>query len=268
METKRLKNIAILILILLNGFLLALLGYQELQAMRSSGAAKEELEVLFATEELTLSLSSGVLEKSLSPLTLTRQTETENRIAAFLLGEVVPSESQGGGISGYQTELGTVQFRAGGGFDTVWIDRYVGDVYSFAQQFCDRFDYEEVDYRVENESGTVTARQYVAGVPVFGCGLTLTFEEGRLVYAAGAHIDLADAAADREEPLSCVSALMRFFDYRRTAGIICSEVKDVRCVYQLDGAVTPARLLPVWEIETDTYVYAVDGLSAEVSRRA
>ena len=267
METKRLKNIAILILLLLNGFLLALLGYQEFQAIQASRTAKEEMEALFATEELTLSFDSGVMEQSLSPLTLTRQTETEGRIAAFILGEVVPSESQGGGIHGYQTELGAVQFRAGGGFDTVWIDRYVGDVYAFAQDFCDRFDYENVEYRVENDSGTVTARQCVAGVPVFGCGLTLTFEEGKLVYAAGAHIDLADAVADREEPLSCVSALMRFFDYRRTVGVICSEVLDVRCVYQLHGAVTPARLLPVWEIETDTYVYVVDGLSAEVSRR-
>ena len=267
METKRLKNIAILILILLNGFLFALLGYQELQAMRASRTAKAELEVLFATEELTLSLESGVMERALSPLALTRQTETESRIAAFLLGEVVPAESQGGGIYGYQTDVGTVQFRAGGGFDTVWIDRYVGDVYAFSQQFCERFDYEEVEYRVENETGTVTARQFVAGVPVFGCGLTLTFEDGRLVYAAGAHIDLGDAAVDGEEPLSCVSALMRFFDYRRTVGIVCSEVLDVRCVYQLQSAVTPAKLLPVWEIETDTYVYAVDGISAEVSRR-
>lgn len=267
METKRLKNIAILILALVNGFLLALLGYQELQAMRASQDAKEELETLFATEELSLSLGSGVMEKSLIPLTLTRQTETESRIAAFLLGEVVPSESQGGGIFGYRTKLGTVQFRAGGGFDTVWIDRYVGDVYAFAQQFCERFDYGEAEYRVENNTGTVTARQFVAGVPVSGCGLTLTFEDGRLVYAAGAHIDLGDAAADREEPLSCVSALMRFFDYRRTVGVVCSEVLGVRCVYQLQNAATPAKLLPVWEIETDTYVYVVDGISAEVSRR-
>lgn len=267
METKRLKNIAILILILLNGFLLALLGYQELQALQASRTAKEDIEKLFATEELSFLMESDVIEKSLSPLTLTRQTETESRIAAFLLGEVVPAENQGGGIYGYQTDLGLVQFRAGGGFDTVWIDRYVGDVYAFAQQFCDRFDYEEVEYQVENNTGTVTARQAVAGVPVFGCGLTLTFEDGKLVYAAGAHIDLGDAVADREDPLSCVSALMRFFDYRRTVGVVCSEVLDVRCVYQLQSAVTPAKLLPVWEIETDTYVYVVDGISAEVSRR-
>lgn len=267
METKKLKNIAILILLMLNVFLLALLGYQELQAMQASRTAKEELEKLFATEELALSMETGVMERSLSLLTIARQTETESRIAAFLLGEAVPSEGQGGGIYGYQTELGMVQFRAGGGFDTVWVDRYVGDVYAFAQQFCDQFGYEDAEYLIDGDTGTVTARQAVAGVPVFGCDLTLTFEEGRLVYSAGAHIDLEDAAADREEPLSCVSALMRFFDYRRAVGVVCSEVLDVRCVYQLQSAVTPARLLPVWEIETDTYTYVVDGISAEVSRR-
>lgn len=267
METRKLKNIAILILLLLNGFLLGLLGYQELQAMQASRTAKDDLEKLFETEELTLSMGTGVMERSLSPLTLARQTETESRIAAFLLGEVVPAESQGGGIYGYRTELGMVQFRAGGGYDTVWIDRYVGDVYTFAQQFCDRFGYEETEYLLDNDTGSVTARQAVAGVPVFGCDLTLVFEEGKLVYAAGAHIDLDDATAEREEPLSCVSALMRFFDYRRTVGVVCSEVLDVRCVYQLHSAVTPAKLLPVWEIETDTYTYVVDGISAEVSRR-
>ena len=149
METKRLKNIAILILLLLNGFLLALLGYQDLQGIQVSYATMDELKALFATEELTLALPGDALEDSLSPLVLSRQTETENKIAAFLLGEVVPAESQGGGIYGYRSELGLVQFRAGGGFDTVSINRYVGDVYSFAQQFCDRFDYGDQEYLID-----------------------------------------------------------------------------------------------------------------------
>ena len=88
METRRLKNIAILILVLLNISLLALLGYQNLQAVRVSQTAVEELTTLFATEELKLALPSDTLSESLMPLTLKRQTETENRIAAFLLGKV------------------------------------------------------------------------------------------------------------------------------------------------------------------------------------
>lgn len=267
METKRLKNIAILILVMLNGFLLVLLGYQDLQAVRAERSAREELKKIFAAEELTLTLSSDVLQESLATLSLTRQTDTEGRIAAFLLGEVVSAESQGGGIYSYKSDMGTVQFRAGGGFDTVSLNRYVGEAFAFAQQFCERFDYEDADYQLVDDSGVVTARQYVAGVPVFGCSLTLTFENGFLVRAAGAHIDLGDAMADGKESLNCVSVLVRFLDYRRDAGIICSEIRDVRCVYQLQSTATPPRLLPVWEIETDTYVYLVDGVTAEVSRR-
>lgn len=267
METRRLKNIAILILVLLNISLLALLGYQNLQAVRVSQTAVEELTTLFATEELKLALPSDTLSESLMPLTLKRQTETENRIAAFLLGKPVVPESQGGGIYAYQSEFGSVQFRAGGGFDTVSYNRYVDDVYSFVQQFCDQFDYEELDYAVEDNSGTVTAKQYVAGVPILGCNLTFRFADGFLVYAAGAHIDLGDAVTYGEEYLDCVSALVRFFDYRRNTGIVCSEINGVRCVYQLQSTVTPPRLLPIWEIETDTYVYLVDGVSASISRQ-
>lgn len=267
METKKLKNIAILILLLLNAFLLALLGYQKLQAVKVSRAAMEELATLFAAEELTLHLSSDVSQESLAPLTLTRQTETERRIAAFLLGEVVSAESQGGGIYRYRSGQSVVQFRAGGGFDTVHLGREIGDASTFAHQFCDRFDYEEAVFHLDNGSGRVTAVQYVAGVPVLESSVTMVFEDNKLIYAVGAHIDLADAVIDEEEHLSFLSALVRFMDYRRETGIVCSEVREVRCVYQLQSAVTPPRLLPVWEIETDTYTYLVDGISAEVTRK-
>ena len=46
METRRLKNIAILILLLLNAFLLLLLGYQYLQAEEAARDTREQLSVL------------------------------------------------------------------------------------------------------------------------------------------------------------------------------------------------------------------------------
>lgn len=267
METRQLKNIAILILLLLNGFLLVLLGYQDLQAMQASRKAAEEMKDWFASEELVLALSSDVLEDSLAPLTLSRQMDRESRVAAFLLGQAPPAENQGGGINSYRSSVGTVQFRAGGGFDTVQLNLPVGDIRAYTEQFCDRLDYEDVTYQTENNVTTVTAMQYVAGVPIFGCNLTLRFEGGHLTYAAGAHIDLGDAVTDSVDYLDCVSALVRFLDYRRNAGIVCSEVRGVRCVYQLNSTATPPRLLPVWEVETDTYIYLVDGISAQVTRK-
>ena len=267
METRRLKNIAILILVLLNAFLVALLGYQDLQGRRVSREMTDELRALFASERLALSASADPLQDSLVPLTLERQEEKESGIASFLLGEVVPAQSQGGGIYSYSNNAGSVRFRAGGGFDAANLSREVGDAAAFAREFCDKFNYKDVKLSIENGSGTVTAMQYVAGVPIFGCSVVLTFENECLVSVAGAHVDLADAATDSEEYLSCVSALVHFLDYRRSAGIICSEVREIRCVYQLHSAAMPPRLLPVWEIRTDTYTYLVDGISAVISRK-
>ena len=64
METRRLKNIAILILLLLNAFLLLLLGYQYLQAEEAARDTREQLSVLFASQELELSVQYEVMAGS------------------------------------------------------------------------------------------------------------------------------------------------------------------------------------------------------------
>ncbi len=265
METRRLKNIAILILLLLNAFLLLLLGYQELLGRRVERGALAQLETLFATEGLSLDPAERLSGEVLTALTLTRKTESEAAIATFLLGESAQALSEGGGIYSYSTELGTVQFRSGGGFDTVRFSRPVGDAREFAELFCDKFGYEDLTGDLVNGTGSITATQYVARVPILGCGITLVFEDHCIVSAAGAHIDLSEAKIENGETLNSVSVLVRFFDYRRQEGVVCSVVNDVRCVYQLHTGSSP-RLLPVWIVETDTYRYLVDGISGEVLR--
>lgn len=267
METKRLKNIAILILLLLNAFLLFLLIYQEMQGERARQQALDELTALFATEDLLLSADAILAEDTLPLLAIARRMESEAEIAAFLLGESVVAQSEGGGIFGYTSELGTVRFRSGGGFDTVQFKRTVENADEFMRQFCRKFGYEDITGAVADGTGSLTAMRYAVKVPVYGCTVTMTFENGCLVSAAGAHIDLDDAQTESEKPLSCMSALVRFFDYRREAGIVCSEIRSVKCVYQLQSAVSSPRLLPVWVVETDTYAYHVDGVTGEVSRK-
>ena len=139
METRRLKNIAILILLLLNAFLLLLLGYQDLLGRRVERESFEELKALLASEDLELAVEYDLRQESLTPLTLARKTESESAIAAFLLGESVTVYSEGGGIYSYTAQSGTVQFRSGGGFDTVRFSRTIGNADEFAQQFCDKF---------------------------------------------------------------------------------------------------------------------------------
>ena len=60
METQRLKNIAIVILLLLNACLLLLLGYQHFQSRWAQADAREELRSLYAANQLTLSAQADL----------------------------------------------------------------------------------------------------------------------------------------------------------------------------------------------------------------
>ena len=267
METRRLKNIAILILLLLNALLLFLMVYQNEQGRRVARDAADELNALFAAEELSLSEKIDPTMEPLSPLLPIRKTETSSEIAAFLLGEVISEQSEGGGIFSYISRFGTVQFRSGGGFDTVRFVRPIEDADAFVREFCDMFGYADLSGTIAKGNGSVTAVKYIAGVPVYGCTVTLTFEGGYLTGVVGAYVDSDDAETDTREHLSCMSALIRFFDFRREEGVVCSEIKDVQCVYQLQSTGGTPQLQPLWVIETDTYSYLVDGFTGAVTRK-
>lgn len=263
METYRLKNIAILILLLLNGCLLLTAGHQRLQSMRTERRAAEQLASLYEGSRLTLDERIDLFQPPLGPLALSRSAETEQAIASALLGGAAVSTSQGGGIYSYEANQRTIQFRAGGSFYGSRLDLPVEDIPGFARSFCKAFSYAEPELRLSDGTGSAVAEQMAGGVPVVNCGVELYFEDGLLVSVSGAHVSLQEASAQPGSQMTCVTALVKFLDYRNASGVVCSEVVDVRCVYQLQS-VSAARLLPVWEIETDTYTYFVDCGTGEV----
>lgn len=267
METRRLKNIAILILLLLNIFLLLLLGYQHLQARRSYNKAAEQLQQLFSADQITLSPQADLSQEPLQPMSLTRDTEMESAMAAFLLGSEVPFLSQGGGIHSYTSAGGSIHFRSGGSFDSSELSLPVSNVIGYTQDFFHAFDYIQTDSQLSGSSGTISAVQQINGVPVTDCGVTLVFESGTLTSVSGSHISLENAApAGYDEQLSCITALVRFLDHRRDSGMISRQVDDIFCIYELERTSSVLHLLPVWQIETDTYTYLVDCSDGKITR--
>lgn len=265
METYRLKNIAIAILLLLNGCLLLLLGYQHLQELETQREAAGQLRSLYEASQLRLDAQVDLAQQPLRPLVLSRSNDTEQAIAASLLQGDVSSDSQGGGIVSYRGEGGTIQFRSGGSFDGSQLHVPVEDPEEFSRQFCRRFGYGELELQPYPPGDSAVAVQRWDGVSIYGCGVTLYFEDGLLASVAGSHVSQENASEESLPVLDCITALTRFLDYRTASGIVCSEVTDVQCVYELRGA-SSLRLAPMWRIETDTYTYFVDGLSGEVSR--
>ena len=73
METFRLKNIAILILLLLNIGLLALIASQRWQSRRVESETVRQLEALCQTSQLTLNSRLQLSQPLLSSLSLSRR---------------------------------------------------------------------------------------------------------------------------------------------------------------------------------------------------
>ena len=267
METQRLKNIAIVILLLLNACLLLLLGYQHFQSRWAQADAREELRSLYAANQLTLSAQADLDQEPLSPLSLLRHSGTEQAIASSLLGGSTSALSQGGGIYSYAGEHGTIRFRSGGGFDGTGLTVPVEDIPRFFRQFCQTFGYAGAQVQAEGGAGTASAVQEVAGAPASGCAVSMEFEDGLLTAVTGAHVSLEDALPESAEQLGCITALVRFLDYRNASGTACSEVRSIRCIYELPGGAGALRLVPMWQVETDTYTYFIDCSNGEVTRR-
>lgn len=267
METYRLENIAIFILLLLNLWLLVLLGFQYLQTRQADSGVDERLRSLYEAGQLALAPSVDALQDPMPPLALSRRVEAEALMAAALLGEGAQAVSQGGGIYSYSTEAGSIQFRSGGSFDGLDLRRQVEDPEAFAQDFCRRFGYEDLEVQAAGAALTVTAGQRLLGVPIYGCAVTLHFEGGVLTAVSGSHVSSEDAVTEPGEQLSCATALLRFLDFRAAAGVVCSEVREVRCVYELQSNSAALRLHPLWQIDTDTYRYFVDCATGAVTRQ-
>lgn len=264
METKRLKNIAILILLLLNLFLLLLLGYHYLQSRRTQADSAQQLLLLLAAEDIALTDQVDLTQEPLSQLSLARSTATEAAIAAQLLGEEPRADSQGGGIVSYTGQAGSLYFRAGGSFDSAELSLPVQDPAAFAREFCQAFGYEELSLSTDDATLTASARQYISGVPVDKCTVTLTFRGGALTAVSGSHISLDNAQITAPGQLTCATALVRWLDHWRTSGVVCRRVEDIRCIYQLQSS--PQSLIPLWQVETDTYTYYVDCATGQVTR--
>ena len=175
MDRFHLKNIIILILVLVNGFLLASVAQRRSAEQDASRRTAEQLVALF--EEDGMALDARAISSDTPPngVTLSRDTAQEERAAAFLLGRPLSSSDQGGGIYHYTGAAGEAFFRVGGGFEASGI-LAEENVEDFCRDFCRTFSCQAPDIRLD-ENGVFSAVCLYDRLPVFNCSVTFTVEE-------------------------------------------------------------------------------------------
>lgn len=272
-EWSKLKNIIILILLIVNALLLVMVVTQE----SSTAHYREQTlaDTLAVLEQSGIQVERSAVPTASAPaLTLERDRNGEADLAAALLG---PAEEQdlGSGRFLYVSAQGSAEFRSNGNFSLSFAPDAAGaqagaDLAEHALACMEKlgFEGELLSAAPAGSQGVVVLRQLWQGRPVFSCTAELTYQDGRLVSAAGRRL-MGTPAADPSagEPISAPTALLRFLSGVSAMGDPCSRVTAIQVGYLLSAAET-VKLTPAWYLTTDTGSYFLDTLTGELTRQA
>lgn len=270
MEGTKIKNIVIIILLLLNGFLLVLVGGRWAQDTQSHDAARDSAIQVIRDSGITLEDTAVPREISLSSLQAPRDLSRENALAAKLLGSGMTVEARGGDVYRYESERGWVQFHSTGEF----LAEFAPGVFALGEEEAAQhgarllaaLDVETM--MLEETSQSATFCQTVNGAPVLGCQATLNYRDGSLVSITdGLRVPGQPHPGGEESPVSVATTLMRLYNGLNELGDLYHRIDSIEPAYTLSVNLSgPAQLAPVWYVKTDTGAYQLDTRTGQVSR--
>ena len=274
MEWKKLKNLIILILLVVNGFLLVLVGSRRQESVKYERTALEQTVQILARGGIEVDLDAISSADGLAPMSVERDLEREALLAQALLDEAVQGDNRGGGLYLYQGRLGEVSFRSGGELSAEFEEdgHWSADrPERHAAELLKKLGVEGAHISTAEEDGqtVVRFRQSWNGAAVFTCEVALIYRDGRLRSLSGVLLMAETGTAESAgQILTLPTALMRFSEEIAGTGDVCSQLRSMEPGYRgtaqtLSGG---AKLAPVWLVSTDTAAYYLDCVTGALTR--
>ncbi len=273
MEWKKLKNLIILILLVVNGFLLVLVDSRREESAQYERMALEQTVKVLRKGGIEVDLEAVTAADGLVPMSVDRDLDREARLAQALLNEQVEGDNRGGGLYLYRGRLGEVSIRSGGELSAEFEadDHWAADrPERHAADLLKRLGVEGAQVGVTEEDGqtAVYFRQSWNGAAVFTCEVAFVYQDGRLCSLSGVLIMAEAGTAETGQTLTMPTALMRFSEEIAGTGDVCSQLRSMEAGYRgtaqtLSGGM---RLAPVWLVSTDTANYYLDCVTGAITR--
>lgn len=273
MEWSRLKNIIILILLLVNSFLLVLVGVRLGEARKYEQEALAQAIQVLERQGIAVDADSLSLAGELPPLTVGRDLERETLLACALLGDGVETDNRGGGLYLYRSSLGEVSIRPGGELSAVLADSEdwrTGHPEGHAAALLKKMgvDGRQVGARTQGSRTEVRFQQLWNGAPVFSSEVEFVYEDGALDAIHGVLLAAGQGAVEPGEVLDLPTALLRFLDGVTDAGDVCSAIRSMEAGYRANPQPLSSgiRLTAAWLVTSDTAGYYLDGATGVMTR--
>ena len=265
MERKRIKNLIIIVLIILNAFLAGVVITDRIAAAAAARALKSSLYEAMAQNGVSLSADAVIEGPPPSAQTMIRDLNSEKQMAERVIGKCSVSDL-GGNIMYYGSDGGRAQFHGNGEFDIATDPGNIpkgGSAEQTAISLLNKMGLEALALNTTDngEITTVTAHYSFNRTPIYNAGIVFTFSESSLILISGQRPPDKPGVTEASS-FDAATVLMRFIDLIHAEGYVCSEIKSLSPGYIMnDTAPGGVVLVPVWKIETDSGLYFINGLT-------
>ena len=273
MEGAKIKNIIIVILLLLNGFLLFSVGGRWFEDSHSHEAARNSAIQVIRDSGVALEESAVPREMSLGAMQAQRDLARENSLASGLLGSEMMVEALGGDVYRYTSDRGWIQFHSSGEFIAEFepgVFRATGETARHAAGVLETLDFDSqvLEDKTADGAGSISLRQRLGDVPLLDCQATVHYRDGSLVsITQGRRLLGEPRQTGGEEAMSMATALMRLYNGMKELGDIYTRIESITPAYTMSVSLSgPARLTPVWYVKTDTGAYQMDTQTGQINR--
>lgn len=269
MESSKLKNIVILLLVVTNLLLGLLMVIQGVTNSRRQTQTLLDAAALLADRGINLDVDAIPQTNFPASMTVERDSEWERQQFAALLGENFTA-AQRGLVSYYQGDLGRAEVLEDGSFTVSFTPgAFPADAQELSSHGLEVLQRIGFDAQVTAAGeDTLEAVQLLNGSPIFSCTVTLRYENGALSQLNGTRlVGIPAADPSQDAPLSTATLLLRFRSGIIDSGDACSAIRSATQGYVLSATSGgKPSLTPVLRLETDTGVYRIDALTGAFSR--
>ncbi len=266
MESSKIKNIILVILLLLNVFLLYIIFLDRSSAANRDMEAADAVVQTLKSNGISVGKSVDLSQATPSVYQISRDMAAEKSIVENLIRSA-RSEDLGGNIIFYSSGYAQASFRGTGEMDIL----FTSDLYEkgknpvkSAARLMEKMGIEcDEDMAKSEDGGVVVLPCLWQGCPVYNASLSFTFGGDQLLMITGTR--LMDKAAQQSsvQVMDCLSVMLRFLEVTREEGFVCSDLEALELGYIMSVPVSgESTLTPVWHFKTNAgelYINAVSG---------
>lgn len=269
MDSLKVKNFIILVLLIVNVVLLAVVISDRLRGDELWDQSVEGAVALLEENGIAVSADADLSTRSLNQRGVARSPEFEREAVDEVLGGMT-TEDRGGGIIYYGGAYGEAIFRGTGGFDIQFSASgapEAEDMERTALKFAEKLGISLLEGSCKttaSESSTILEFTCASdGARIINCTVEFRFMLGRLYSVSGTRpLDLVTSET-QTSVIDVPTALMRFLELTREKGHICSELRGLELCYAFSASASgEGSLTPTWLVVTDTgefYINAITG---------